>query len=110
MAAKKPPAKKGAKSPAKASGEDLRPRLSAHPRAQRQIREAKAWAAIVGFGLVGLLSLQAGQEPFDAGVRALVAGIVCYVTGWGLAVSVWAHLARAEVKVVEQRIAEQRAQ
>ncbi len=98
--------KAAAKKPA---GEDLRPRLSNHPRAQKQIREAKAWGGIVGFALVALLSLQAGQPLFDAGVRALAAGVACYVTAWAMAVTVWAHLARAEVKVAEQRIAEQRS-
>ena len=92
-----------------AAAPDLRPRLSAHPRAQRQIREAKAWAGLVGFVLVALLSLQAGQPLFDAGVRALFAGLGCYVAGWALAVSVWRHLARAEVQVVEQRIAAEQA-
>jgi len=84
---------------------DLRPRLSAHPRAQRQIREAKAWAGLVGFVLVALLSVQAGQPLFDAGVRALFAGLGCYVAGWALAVTVWRHLARAEVQLAEQRLA-----
>ncbi len=88
---------------AEAAPPDLRPRLSAHPRARRQIREAKAWAGLVGFVLVALLSLQAGQPLFDAGVRALLAGLACYVAGWALAVTVWRHLARAEVQVAEQR-------
>ncbi len=97
-ASKKPAAAQAAAPP------DLRPRLSAHPRAQRQIREAKAWAGLVGFALVALLSLQAGLPLFDAGVRALVAGCGCYVAGWALAVVVWRHLARAEVQVAEQRV------
>ena len=84
---------------------DLSPRLSAHPRARRQIREAKAWAGLVGFVLVALLSLQAGVSLFDAGVRALLAGCTCYVLGWALAVTVWRHVARAEVRVVQQRLA-----
>lgn len=86
--------------------EDLRPRLSAHPRARRQIREAKAWGGVVGFVLVALLSLQADVTTFDAGVRALAAGIACYVVGWAIAVAVWRHLARAEVLVAEQRLTE----
>jgi hypothetical protein len=52
---------------AQGPGEDLRPRLSAHPRARRQIREAKAWAGIVAFVLTALLSLQANLPLFDAG-------------------------------------------
>ena len=82
------------------------PRLSAHPRAARQIREAKAWSGLVGFVLVLLLSLHGGSPWFDAGVRALAAGSALYVLGWGFAVLVWRHLARAEVLVAEQRYRE----
>ena len=104
MAAKpKKPAPQAAAPPA-----DLRPRLSAHPRARRQIREAKAWAGLAGFALVALLSLQAGVPLFDAGMRALLCGLGCYVAGWALAVIVWSHVARAEVQVAEQRLTAER--
>ena len=106
MAKKQTASAKGAARPA---GEDLRPRLSRHPRARRQIAQAKAWAGIVGFVLVGWLSLQADQPLFEAGVRALAAGIGCYVVGWAVAVTVWTHLARAEVAVAEQRIVAERS-
>jgi hypothetical protein len=86
---------------------DLLPRLSAHPRARRQIREAKGYGGVAGFVLVALLSLQANVTYFDAGVRALTAGVVCYVVAWAVAVAVWRHLARAEVQLAEQRLREQ---
>lgn len=98
-------ARKAAKRAAAAApADDLRPRLSRHPRARRQIREAKAWAALTGFVLVGLVSLQAHVPLFDSGVRALVAGVCCYVIGWALAVMVWRHVARAEVLVRQQQL------
>ncbi len=102
--------KRGAKKArrgAPAAPPDARPRLSGHPRAQRQIREAKAWAGLAGFALVLLLSLQGGALIFDAGVRALAAGAGCYVAGWAMAVLVWRHVARAEVLVAEQRYQEE---
>src|SRR5688500_2587336 len=99
MAAKKPAPKA-----VDTASKDLRPRLSRHPRAQKQIREAKAWGGIVGFALVAVLSFQADQPLFDAGVRALIAGVVCYVAAWAMAVSVWSHIARAEVKLAEHRL------
>ena len=102
MASKKKTAKQDAATAA--ASDDLRPRLSQHPRAKRQIREAKGWGGIVGFVLVGLLSQQAGLPIFDAGIRALIAGVACYVIAWGIAVSVWRHLAQAEISVVEQRL------
>ena len=106
MAKKKPDPRKA---PQTTEPEDLRPRLSKHPRAQRQIREAKAWAGIAGFVLVGLLSMQAGQPLFDAGIRALIAGVGCYMAGWAIAVLLWRQLARAEVDLAEQRIAAEQA-
>ena len=106
MATKAKPKGKQAKAK-KAAPADARPRLSAHPKASRQIREAKAWSGIAGFLLVLILSLEGGALPFDAGLRALAAGAGCYVAGWALAVIVWTHLARAEVLVAEQRFREQ---
>jgi hypothetical protein len=82
---------------------DARPRLSAHPRAKRQIREAKAWAGLVGFTLVLVVSMEGGALLFEAGLRALAAGAACYVAGWAIAVMVWSHVARAEVLVAEER-------
>jgi hypothetical protein len=86
---------------------DARPRLSAHPRARRQIREAKAWSGLAGFVLVFFLSLQGGGLIFDAGLRALAAGAGCYVAGWALAVIIWSHVARAEVLVAQERLREE---
>ena len=107
----KPKGKTGAKGKAPAAAPaDARPRLSAHPKAQRQIREAKAWSGLVGFLLVLILSLEGGALLFDAGLRALAAGAGCYVAGWALAVLVWSHLARAEVLVAEQRFREETQQ
>lgn len=107
MAAKAKPKGKQAKErkPA-APPRDARPRLSGHPKASRQIREAKAWAGMAGFVLVLVLSLEGGALPFDAGVRALIAGAGCYVAGWALAVLLWTQLARAEVVAAEQRYRE----
>ena len=101
MASKKKTEKKAAAEPA---GGDLRPRLSRHPRARRQIRAAKGWGGIAGFVLVALLSLQAGLPHFDAGVRALIAGIACHMVAWGVAVAVWRHVAQAEILVAQQRV------
>ena len=107
MAAKQKTEGKQAKRGRAAGPPDARPRLSAHPKARRQIREAKAWSGIAGFLLVLVLSLEGGALPFDAGLRALAAGAGCYVAGWALAVIVWTHVARAEVLVAEQRFREQ---
>ena len=85
-------------------------RISAHPRARRQIAQAKAWGALGAFGLVLLLCWRAGLPLFDVGVRALLAGVAGYVVAWAVAVQVWRHLAVAEVRDVHRRHAEQTSQ
>lgn len=71
-------------------------RIADHPRAMRQIELARGWGGIGCFLFVGLVSLQSNVPPLDAGVRALLAGVVGYVAGWGLSLMVWRHLALAE--------------
>ncbi|HEY8584794.1 MAG TPA: hypothetical protein VIL49_17670 [Capillimicrobium sp.] len=80
------------------------PRLSAHPKAQRQIRAAKAWSGLVAFLVVQYLSLKAGLPMFEAGMRALAAGIAAYVLGWVAAVLVWRQLAVAELEQLRMRL------
>jgi len=81
------------------------PRLSAHPKARRQIRAAKAWSGLTVFLLVQVLAMRAGLPAFDAGMRALAAGLVAYVAAWLIAVVIWRQLALAEVEQLKQRIA-----
>ena len=115
--AKKKPAAKGGKKGAATAAvaappprRDGRPRLSEHPRARRQIREAKAWGGLVGFVLVALLSVQGGTPLFESGLRALIAGAACYVIAWALALALWRHLARVEVKLFEQSLLDETPQ
>jgi high-affinity Fe2+/Pb2+ permease len=71
-------------------------RLCDHPRASRQIELARGLGGIGAFAFVGLVSLRSGLPLLSAGVRALLAGVLCYFACWGLAVLVWRHLAVAE--------------
>jgi high-affinity Fe2+/Pb2+ permease len=87
--------------------EEVAIRLSAHPRALRQIEQARGWGGIGCFALVALLGLAAGVPPVTIGLRALVAGIVGYMLCWFLAVVVWRHLAVAE-EAAARSFAEQR--
>ena len=82
-------------------------RLSNHPRASRQIELVRSWGGIGSFAFVGLLSLQANVGVPMAIGRALLAGIVGYVAGWGLSVLVWRHLVLAEAEAA-RLAAEQR--
>lgn len=100
MAKSKTEPKKGKKA-APSSDE---PRLSAHPKARRQIRAAKAWSGLVAFLVVQYLSLKAGLPMFEAGMRALAAGIGGYVLGWVAAVLVWRQLAVAELEQLRRHL------
>lgn len=98
--------KRGAKpEPAAPVVADNTPRLSAHPKARRQIRAAKAWSGLVVFLLVQYLALHAGLPMFDAGLRALVAGMLAYVVAWLVAVTVWRQVALAELEDVRRQLA-----
>jgi hypothetical protein len=92
---------KGAKGPA--SGEAGGPNVAAHPRAPRSIARAKGWGGLIGFFVAGYLSLPTGTLA-TAGLRALVAGIVCYMACWAAAVFVWRRLVVLEIKGREQQV------
>jgi Vpu protein len=77
--------------------------VSAHPRATNAIRQMKAWAGLGGFVLVGVLSYQAGVEPFESVVRALIAGIALYVVAWMAGVTLWRSLVVEEARQEGER-------
>ena len=77
--------------------------IAAHPRASYQIRRAKGWGGLAGFGIAGYLSYKAGVPIFDVGLRAIAAGVVGYMVAWTCAVTVWRHLVLAELRAVAER-------
>ncbi|MGO9320986.1 MAG: hypothetical protein ACLQBY_09330 [Solirubrobacteraceae bacterium] len=79
------------------------PSVAAHPRAARGVARAKSWGGLVGFVLGGYLSLPTNTLA-AAGLRALVAGVVCYVAVWAGAVFVWRRLVMLEFKGREQQL------
>jgi hypothetical protein len=91
---------KSAKDVPDASGS---PSVAAHPRAARSVARAKGWGGLAGFVIAGYLSLPTGTLA-DAGLRALVAGSVCYVVAWAGAVFVWRRLVVLEIKSREQQL------
>jgi hypothetical protein len=70
--------------------------LAEHPRAARSVARAKAWGGLGGFLIGGYLSLPT-QTFAGAGLRALVAGVVCYVAVWAAAVFLWRRMLVAEL-------------
>jgi hypothetical protein len=77
--------------------------LAAHPRAVRRVAEAKAWGGLGGFLLGGYLSLPT-HSAFEAALRALLAGVVCYVVVWAAAVFLWLRLVVAELRQAEHEL------
>jgi hypothetical protein len=93
--------KKGKTATAAEKTRDIR--LSTHPKARQQIRLAKSWGGLIGFGLASYAAWKGGLPFVDTAVRGLLWGVVAYVAVWFCAVQVWRHLAVAEVKAAEQR-------
>ena len=91
--------KKGKGEAAAGSG----PSVAAHPRASYQVRRAKGWGGLAGFGIAAYLSHQAGVPLVDLGLRALVAGVAGYMLAWACAVTVWRHLVLAELRAATTR-------
>jgi hypothetical protein len=77
--------------------------LAAHPRAVRRVAEAKAWGGLGGFLLGGYLSLPT-HSAFEAALRALLAGVACYVVVWAAAVFLWRRLVVAELRQAEHEL------
>lgn len=99
-------AKKGKKGEDDAGGAELEaggPNIAAHPRAARAVARTKSWGGLAGFVLGGYLSLPT-NTIVAAGLRALIAGLVCSVAAWAAAVFVWRRLVILELKGREQQI------
>jgi predicted lipid-binding transport protein (Tim44 family) len=79
------------------------PSVAAHPRAARPVARAKGWGGLGGVLIAGYLSLPTGTLA-EAGLRALVAGSVCYVAAWAAAVFLWRRLVVIEIKGREQQL------
>ncbi len=102
--AKKPAKGKGAAKGAKGKGAKRGgPSIASHPRAHAQIRRAKGWGGLAGFGIAAYLSYRA-QVPFDQlGMRAIIAGIAGYLVAWAFMVTVWRYLLLAEMHALAER-------
>ena len=79
------------------------PSVAAHPRAARAVALAKGWGGLIGFVLGGYMSLPTNTLA-AAGLRALIAGVVCYVAVWAGAVFLWRRLVMLELKGREQQL------
>jgi hypothetical protein len=95
--------KKGKGEKAATAEDSSLPSVAAHPRAARAVAQAKGWGGLAGFFIAGYLSLPTGTLA-QTGLRALIAGSVCYVAAWAGAVFVWRRLVIVEIKGREQAL------
>ena len=104
MAAEKTPEKKKGKKKTKADAGTAseQPSVAAHPKAALSVARAKGWGGLAGFLIAGYLSLPTSTLA-EAGLRALVAGSICYVAAWAGAVFVWRRLVMVELRNREQQ-------
>jgi hypothetical protein len=102
----KPKASKRAKKSkdvAVAEADAAGPSVAAHPRAARGVARARGWGGLGGFLIAGYLSLPTGTLA-SAGLRALIAGVVCYVVAWAGAVFLWRRLVMLELRAREHEL------
>jgi hypothetical protein len=67
------------------------------PRASAGIARAKSLGGLAGFVLAALASY--AHEPlFTVAERALIGGIAGYLVAWGVALTVWRRIMRAETR------------
>lgn len=79
-------------------------RLSEHPRARRHIAIAKGWGGLIAFAVVLKISRGAAVPWPDAIGRAVVGGVIGYITLWVIAQTIWRHLALAELEDLRRRL------
>ncbi len=91
--------KDGEEAPAAGEG----PSIAGHPRAARSVARAKSWGALAGFVVGGYLSLPT-HTVAGAGVRAIIAGLICWVAVWAGAVFFWRRMVVLEIKAREQEL------
>jgi hypothetical protein len=84
------------------SGDGIR--LSAHPRARRHIAIAKGWGGLIAFLLVLKISRGAALPWPDAIGRAVVGGVIGYLSMWIIAQTIWRHVALAELEDLRRRL------
>lgn len=80
-----------------------KPSISEHPRAARHVRQARQAAGLLGFAIAGWTSM-ATSTLAETLLRALIAGIVCQVVVWAVAVALFRHLVLAELKSREHAL------
>ena len=99
---KKPKKKKKKGATGEAEVVDHHVRLSTHPEAVASVKRTRARCGLSGFAVVLVLCLMAGVPAFDATFRALLAGIVCHLASWYVAIFVWRQIIRNQAAMAAE--------
>ena len=104
-------AKKADKKAAPAANENV-VALAGHPRAKGAIARLRSGAGLGAAVFVAFMSYRAAVPLDHCILRGLTAGIVGYMVGWYVGVTVWRQLIRAELRaaIVRRAAALQKAE
>ena len=79
-------------------------RLNAHPKAREHLAMAKGWGGIISFTVVAAASYAQGLPMTDLLLHALLAGVAGSMLAWGLTLTVWRHLALAQIEGLRRKL------
>ncbi|MFN8224935.1 MAG: hypothetical protein U0R50_17000 [Gaiellales bacterium] len=87
------------------AGASDRPMVSVatHHRAPDSIARIRSWFAVGAVGLVVLVGWGTGMSGTAVAGRAVLAGLIGYMVGWGVGVGVWREIVKAEVIAAVKR-------
>lgn len=74
-------------------------RIADHPRAVRSISRARAWGAVIGFGVAAFFGDRIGLPFVDLVVRSILIGAASYLVVWAGAQAVWRQIVFAEIAI-----------
>jgi hypothetical protein len=72
--------------------------LATHPVASEHIRLAKGFGGLFGLVAVAWVTWDGGASLATVGMRALAAGLVGYALAWAFMLSLWRHIAVADIQ------------
>lgn len=78
--------------------------VASHPRTAAYVRAAKGWSGLGGFAIALLLSLQASVPVAQSLERALLFGVIGFVIGWAISVTVCRQIVIAEMRAIREQL------
>lgn len=86
---------------------DGKPRIGDHPRARHSIARARAWGALLGFGIAAYVGNHVSLPFVDLVVRAILIGALTSLVVWAGAQAIWRQIIFAEIAIARKAAVEQ---